>query len=351
MSRNLGKLLAVTALAAVLALVLAACGGDDPTPTPPPAQDTPTPRPPTPTPEPPKQTIVFTDLDWNSGHIQTAIARRIVEEGYGYPTDAVTLATIPGFAALERGDTHISMEIWLPNQQAAWDQAVADGKVIGVGNSLDDNWQSSYVIPGYTQDANPGLTSVQDLKNPEYVKLFTAIETGDKAAAIGCIPGWECEKVNEEKLIAYGLEDTVEIINPGSGPALDAAIRGAFEKEEDLLFYYWGPTQISADLDLRVLEEPPYSDACFEADKGCSYPVAQILVAVNEELPSFAPEVVAFLEKWDFTAGAQVAAETYMGQTNAEFEEVATWWLQNQEEFWTDFVPADVAAKVKASLQ
>jgi glycine betaine/proline transport system substrate-binding protein len=320
--------LALASLSIALLLVLAACGDDDDE----------------------KQLITFTDLDWPSAHIQTAIAAYIVEEGYGYPTDRVTLGTIPGFVALSSGDTQISMEIWLPHQQAIWDAAIADGTVLGVGKSLDDNWQSSYVIPGYTQDANPGLVSVLDLKKPEYQALFASIETGDKAYSVGCIPGWACEVINEEKIVGYGLEDHVELVNPGSASALDAVIRGAFEKEEDLLFYYWGPTAISADLDLRVLEEPAYTEACFESDHACGYPVAEVLVAINTSLNDTAPEIVEFLRKYDFTAAAQIAASTYMGDTGAEFDEVAVWWLKNQEAFWIDFVTSDAAEKIKEAL-
>jgi ABC-type proline/glycine betaine transport system substrate-binding protein len=111
-------LLALASLSVVMLLVLAACGSDDPTPTTAAAD-------PTATPEPAKELITFTDLNWNSGHIQTAIASYIVNKGYGYPVDAVTLDTLPGFNALEKGDTQVSMEIWLPNQQEAWARSLS----------------------------------------------------------------------------------------------------------------------------------------------------------------------------------------------------------------------------------
>ena len=38
-------------------------------------------------PEGPKETIVFSDLNWTSAQIQNRIAQYIVEKGYGYPTD------------------------------------------------------------------------------------------------------------------------------------------------------------------------------------------------------------------------------------------------------------------------
>ena len=44
--------------------------------------------------------------------------------------------------ALTRGDTNVTLEIWLPNQKEAYDQAIAEGTIEAIGNSLEDNWQS-----------------------------------------------------------------------------------------------------------------------------------------------------------------------------------------------------------------
>ena len=62
-----------------------------------------------------------------------------------------------------------------------------------------------------------------------------------------------------------------------------------------------------------------------------------------------APEVVEFLRKWDFAAGTQVAAEGWMAENEATFEEAALWFLNN-DDVWTDWVPADVADQVKQAL-
>ena len=75
--------------------------------------------------------------------------------------------------ALTGGDTHITMEIWLPNQQAAWTEATEAGTVTQIGDSLATvAWQSAFLIPQYTADANPGLRHVDDLKEERYYKLF-----------------------------------------------------------------------------------------------------------------------------------------------------------------------------------
>jgi glycine betaine/proline transport system substrate-binding protein len=345
---KLSKLAMLAGLTALFALVLAACGGDDPTATPTTAAAEPTA---TPVPVE-KPTLIFGDLDWNSAQIQNAIARAISERGYGYETDAVFGGTIPLLEALKAGDTNINMELWLPNQLAAWETASEAGDMTIVGNSLEDNWQSSYVIPQYTADANPGLVNVTDL--PDYVDLFKTTATGDKGRVLNCIPGWECEGINFKKLAAYGLEDTFELVNPGSLAALDAEVLDAFNKKEDVLFYYWGPTTLSHKMASElggyvVLEEPAYTVECAESDWGCEYPLSEVLVVMRNDLIAAAPDIAEFLGNWDFNAGNQLAAEGYMGESGDDFPEVANWFLQNTED-WKSWVTADAVAKIEASF-
>ncbi|MDE2970222.1 MAG: ABC transporter substrate-binding protein [Chloroflexota bacterium] len=300
-----------------------------------------------------KPTLVFSDLDWVSAQIQNAIARKILEDGYGYETDAVFGGTVPLMEALTRGDTNITMEIWLPNQQDAFDAAIAEGTIEVIGNSLEDNWQSAFIIPKYTADANPGLTSVEDLKNPEYMELFVTPDSKNKARLITCIPGWECEGINQAKVENYGLTDHVELINPGSDTALAAEIRSAFEQQEDVLFYYWGPTVLSNDLNTMfggyvVLEEEPHTDECFASDYTCAYPVAEVLVVMRTDLVEQAPDVVEFFKKWDFNAGNQLAAEGYLNDAGADYPEVAEWFLANTED-WKNWVTPEALAKIEAA--
>ena len=329
-----------------------------PPPTPVVVTATPTPTPAVPTATPPavpvKPRLVFSDVSWDSVQIQNAIVRKIAELGYGYETDAVYGHTIPLFEALVRGDTNITMEIWLPNQHAAYEAALASGAIVDLGKSLADNWESAFIIPQYTKDANPGLVRVEDLRRPEYMELFVTPDSGGKARALGCRNGWSCAEVNEEKLQAYGLTDFVWIQDPGSHAALHAEIIGAFEKGEDVLFYYWGPTTLTDRLERKyggyyILEESEYTDACWAAGKGCAYAISEVYIAVRHELIEAAPDIVELLRNWDFTGPLFIAAANYLAETDASYEEVAAWWLRNTDE-WKEWVAPGVAEKVLAGL-
>ena len=80
-----------------------------------------------------RETIIFSDLNWTSAQVQNRIAQYIVEFGYGYPTDVFFGSTLPLFNGLRAGETHVTMEIWLPNQDEAWAEAQSLGEVVAIG--------------------------------------------------------------------------------------------------------------------------------------------------------------------------------------------------------------------------
>ena len=301
--------------------------------------------------EPPRDTIIFGDLNWSSALLQNRIAQYLVDKGYGYPTDVKFGATLPLFQGLKNGDTHVTMEIWLPNQDEAWNEARAEGAVLSVGKSLGQDWQSAFVIPKYLQEQYPELDSVEDLKDQQYKDLFKTAETGDKARLVSCVIGWACEEVNAKQIAGYDLSDHVEIINPGDGAALNADLYGAYERQEPWLGYQWGTNDPALQLDLVRLEEPAYSDQCWFTTKACAYEDATILIAVAPDLPGRAPEVINMLRNWDFNieiykAVVRWGAENPDADTNA----TALWWLNSNESIWTGWVTEEAASNVKAAL-
>ena len=177
---------------------------------------------PTMAPDAPKEKLVFNDLNWNSALVQNRIAQYIVDKGYGYPTEVLFGGTLPLFQGLRRGDSHITMEIWLPNQDEAWSEAQAAGEVVSVGESLGKDWQSAFVIPKYLQEQYPELDSVEDLKDEKFQKLFATAATGGKARLVSCVIGWACEEVNAAQIEGYGLTEFIEVVSPGDGAALNA---------------------------------------------------------------------------------------------------------------------------------
>ena len=299
-----------------------------------------------------KTTIIFSDLNWTSAQFQDRVAQYIVEEGYGYPTDVVFGATLPLFQGLRRGDSNVTMEIWLPNQDEAWAEAQANGEVVSVGQSLGKDWQSAFVIPRYLQEQYPDLDSVDDLKEDQFKELFATPETGGKARLVSCVIGWACEEVNAKQIEGYGLQDHVHIVNPGDSAAANADLYGAYERGEPWIGYQWGTNDPVVGLDVVVLEEPAYSDECWFTTKACAYEPATVLIAVHPDLLAAAPDVIEFLRAWDMNIERYDAVGKWrQANPDADINDTALWWLNNNEATWSAWVTEEAAEAVKEALE
>jgi len=179
--------------------------------------------------------IVFADLNWTSAQVQNAIARFIVEHGYGCTTEAIFGPPEPLWESLVGGNIHVLMESWLPNHKPWWDPAILEASVIPLGKSLDDNWQSAFVVPTYVVEQNPGLKTVQDLR--KYWDLFATGQVSNKAVIQGCLASWACAEINRAQIQAYGLSDVLKIKVPASNDELFASLSRAYERGEPWLGY------------------------------------------------------------------------------------------------------------------
>ena len=304
-----------------------------------------------------KDKLVFADLGWDSAQVHNRIAAFILENGYGYGIEYIAGETVPMFAGLERGDIDISMEIWVENQQPAFDNAIAAGKVVDLGDNFPDSWQGwlvpTYMIKGDAargiKATTPDLKSVYDL--PKYKDAFKDPEDPKKGVFYSCIAGWGCEKINEQKFEAYGLNDTFNLFLPGSGAALVASMAGAYKKGEAWVGYYWAPTWVLGTYDMTPLDEPAYDKAVYESTVECAYPAVAVKIAVNSSMLKKAPEVVEFLKKYETTQDMANKFLAFMKSKEADTQAAAEWFLKEYESLWTGWVSADVAAKVKTALK
>ncbi|HEX78918.1 MAG TPA: ABC transporter substrate-binding protein [Dehalococcoidia bacterium] len=296
-----------------------------------------------------KEPLTFADLDWDSAQVHNRIAAFILEHGYGYEINYNFGSTVPMFVGLTDGSNDISMEIWVENQQEAYDEAIAEGTVVDLGGNYLDNWQG-FLVPTYMiEDGDlPADISVDNIS--DYWELFQDPEDPTKGRFYSCIAGWQCELINEEKFGVYGLDEYFNIFLPGTGAALLTSMVSAYESHEPWFGYYRSPTPALGLYDMTVVAEPAYDEAVWEANHGCSYPAVNVNICVTASLPDRAPEVVEFLEKYDTSAAMTNAALAFMESNEATAEEAAVFFLQEYESVWTQWVPSDIVDKVKEAL-
>ena len=313
-----------------------------------------------------ERAIVYADYNWDSAILLNRISQFIVEEGYGYETDMIPGETIPLFQGQLDGDIDISMEIWV-DQMPPYQPALDAGQVVQLGNSVDDTvqgwWVPTYMIEGDEERGiepmTPDLRHVEDL--PEYWDVFQDPEDSDKGRLYDGIAGWEAERINEVKFDYYGLDEYYNRFLPGSGAALDTSLLTAYNQGDPWLGYMWTPTWIAGQLDLTLIEEPEYTDECWEEvqaaveeertpETSCAWPITEAVIATTTEFAEEAPDIAAFLEQFNTNETHISEALAYMADNDVDADVAAIWFLEEYDDLWSTWVPDDVADRVRDAV-
>lgn len=148
------------------------------------------------------------------------------------------------------------------------------------------------------------------------------------------------------------------MFSPGSGGNLDASIIRAFEREQPIVFYYWGPTAIMGKYDMVQLEMPAYDADIWNcnADSACTpkrksaFATPPVVVATSSWLSEEAPMVFDYLGKVSLN-NVQISQMLNWGAENkAGAKETAENFLKTEQDVWTSWVDAEAAEKIKSAL-
>lgn len=304
--------------------------------------------------------VVFADGDFDSVQFHNRVAGYIIHHGYEYDTDYLLVSTAAAMHGLTTGELDIRTEVWL-EQAPTFLEGVEEGTVVDLGPNFEESVQG-WFVPTYMIEGDPerGIEPVApDLRHVDdlvrYKELFRDPEEPDKGRFYNCVPGWECQVVNDTKLEVYGLTEHFTSFVPGSDAALAGSLVAAYERGEPWLGYYWAPTWVFGQLDLTKLEEPEYTDECWdgilEGTDACAYPSIRVQIGANAEFAEAAPELAEFLRNYESTLRETSEVLLYMLDNDIMADEAAMWWLQENDDTWSTWVPDEVAERVRAALE
>lgn len=307
--------------------------------------------------------IHFADLSWESGSLITDILRVIVEKGYDLPTDTLPGTTITLETALAKNDIQVIGEEWA-GRSPVWVKAEAEGKVAGLGDivtgATEGWWVPEYVVKGDPargiKALAPDLVTVQDLAR--YKEVFKDPETPSKGRFLNSPIGWTSEVVNQQKLKAYGLNDSYVNFRSGSGAALDAEISSSIRRGKPVVFYYWSPTPLMGRFKLIQLQEPPFDAQAWktltDADNPDPQPTrslaSRLSIGVSTPFQQQHPEIAGFFAKVNFPIEPLNKALAQMSEQHTLPRQAAEAFLKEHPQIWQAWVPKAVADKVAASL-
>lgn len=306
--------------------------------------------------------VTIAEMNWASAQAAARVDEFILKNGYGCDAETVPGDTMPTTASMtEKARPDIAPELWMNSVKEPVEKAVKEGRLVIVGDVLADpakNAGEGWWIPAYMVKKNPELATIEGVK--KHPELFKDPEDPGKGRVVGCPAGWACQISTQNLFKAFDMEKAgFNLVDPGSGAALAGAIKKAYNRGTGVLAYYWAPTSLLSQLDMVRVKLAPHNAAEFEkciAIANCpdpkpnSFAVSEIKTIAAADFAKNNPEPMKYLKARVWSAQDFGKVLTYMEENQADGKAAAQWFLKNNEAAWSKWVPADVAAKIKAAL-
>lgn len=305
--------------------------------------------------------VSLAEFTWQSAQAMTNVDDFILKNGYGCNTSIVAGDTVPTITAMiEKGQPDISSESTPSLLGDVYTKGSAEGRISQIGVAISDGQVSGWYIPTYVAEANPDIKTVEDaVKHPD---LFPAPEDTSKGGVIQGPQGWGDTVVTAQLYKALDLDSKgFQLIPSGSAAALDGAITKAYEQKKGFIAAYWAPTSLLVKypmIRLTAAHDPAEWARC-TSKQDCPDPKpnywqeAEMVTLASKGFAdrSDIPEVKEYLGKRSWTQAEVSKVMLWMTENQANGADGAKWFIQNMEDVWTKWVPADVAEKVKAAAK
>ncbi len=302
--------------------------------------------------------VTISEMNWASSQVVTAVAKFIMENGYGCKVKKIPSSTVPVVTSLgENNKPDIATELWLNGAQAL-PGLIKSGKVVELTRVLSDGGVEGWYIPEYLAKKHPELKTIDGiLKNPELV--------GGRFHQ--CPSGWGCQIANANITEAFGLEKAgIKVFQHGSGETLATSIGSAYADKKPWFGYYWAPTAILGKypmvrVDLGPADEKKHAcnadkewqkkDDCKGGPFKSQFPASPVATVVTGDFAKRAPDVVEMLKKLAFTNKQMGEILAWKKDNKASADEAGAHFLTKYKDVWAGWLNDDAKTKLAALLK
>jgi len=239
---------------------------------------------------------------WSDSVATTHVAAEVIKAKLGYDVKLQAVATGIMWQGVATGNLDAMLSAWLPVPHGEYWTKNKD-KVVDYGPNFKDA-KIGLIVPEYVK-----AKSIEDLKT----------DTTFKNKIVGIDAGSGVMLKTDEAIKQYGLDYKLQA---SSGAAMIAELTRAEDKQESIAVTGWVPHWMFAKWKLRFLDDP----------KGI-YGAAETVNSIGSKgLEKKAPEVAAFLKKFQWASKDEIGEVMLAIQEGAKPDAAAKDWVAKHPE-------------------
>ncbi|WP_339427794.1 glycine betaine ABC transporter substrate-binding protein [Pseudomonas sp. RA_105y_Pfl1_P41] len=245
---------------------------------------------------------------WSDSVATTHVAAEVIKQKLGYDVKLQAVATGIMWQAVATGKLDAMLSAWLPVTHGEY-WAKNKDKVVDYGPNFKDA-KIGLIVPEYVK-----AKSIEDLKT----------DTTFNNKIVGIDAGSGVMLKTDEAIKQYGLDYKLQA---SSGAAMIAELARAEDKQESIVVTGWVPHWMFAKWKLRFLDDP----------KGI-YGAAETVNSIGSKgLEKKAPEVAAFLKKFQWASKDEIGEVMLAIQDGAKPDAAAKDWVAKHPERVAEWV-------------
>ncbi|AFJ57481.1 ABC transporter, quaternary amine uptake transporter (QAT) family, substrate-binding protein [Pseudomonas fluorescens A506] len=239
---------------------------------------------------------------WSDSVATTHVAAEVIKQKLGYDVKLQAVATGIMWQGVATGKLDAMLSAWLPVTHGEYWTKNKD-KVVDYGPNFKGA-KIGLIVPEYVK-----AKSIEDLKT----------DTTFKNKIVGIDAGSGVMLKTDEAIKQYGLDYKLQA---SSGAAMIAELTRAEDKQESIAVTGWVPHWMFAKWKLRFLDDP----------KGI-YGAAETVNSIGSKgLEKKAPEVAAFLKKFQWASKDEIGEVMLAIQEGAKPDAAAKDWVAKHPE-------------------
>ena len=181
-----------------------------------------------------------------------------------------------------------------------------------------------WYVPPWLAEAHPDILDYQNLN--KYAADFKTSESGGQGQFLGSDPSY----VQFDEAIIKNLDLNFKVVFSGGEAASLEAFKKAEANKEWLIGYFWEPQYLFADVPLKAVKLPPYTDGCQDdpAKVACDYPDTVLEKIFSTKWAAQTDDAgVAFVKKFQWDNEDQNTVAKYIAVDKMDPAAAAKKWI------------------------
>ena len=277
-------------------------------------------------------TVTLNENSWVGSTANVYVVKNVLESKLHCKVNITKFAEIPVYQALQAGKVDAVLEDWQHvAQYKTYEQKL---KVAQDAGSNGVTGHIGWYVPSYVVAAHPEMKTWKGLKKDW--GLFKTAESGGQGELLDGDPSY----VTNDASLITSLGLNLKVVYAGGEASQITQVKQAYAQKKPILFYWYTPQWLNAELKLTEVMLPPRTTGCDSNVKKvtCAYPSYDLRKVISTKFAKSGSPAVNVVKKFSWTAQDQNAVAVMIAGKKMSPDDAAKKWIAanpNKVKAWT----------------